>query len=267
MLLINVLSSIRCHRLLLWEMTKRDISAKYKGSYLGIFWAILMPLGTLSVYSYVFGTVFNSRWSMAGKADVPFPIVLFAGLIVFNFFAECVNRAPTLVTSSPNLVKKSVFPVVILPWMATFTAFINSLISVSILLVSQLIFIGHIPVTALLFPIVLLPVALVALGVGWFLASLGVYVRDIAQMVGLVTTTLLFLTPIFYPPGRTPSTLDAFTSINPLATQVQSMRAILLWGEVPSLTSFATALVVGWAVAWLGLIWFTKTSDGFADVL
>ncbi|WP_082120859.1 ABC transporter permease [Dyella japonica] len=247
-------------------MTKRDISARYKGSYLGMLWAVLMPLAMLSIYSYVFGTVFKSRWS-AGDPQLPFPIILYSGLIVFNFLAECVNRAPTLVTLSPNLVKKTVFPIVILPWMAMITATINSIISVAILLVGEWLLVGHVPVTALLFPFVLLPVALVALGTGWFLSSLGVYVRDIAQLVGLLTTALLFLTPIFYPPLGTPGALRAFADFNPLATQVQSMRDVLLWGQLPSLTSFVVAMLVGWAVAWFGLVWFSRTSDGFADVL
>lgn len=263
----SVFDPLRRHRLLLWEMTKRDISSRYKGSHLGIFWAVLMPLAMLSIYSYVFGTVFKSRWSTAGEAELPFPIVLFSGLIVFNFLAECVNRAPTLVTVSPNLVKKTVFPIAILPWMAMITATINSFISVAILLVGEWLIVGHVPVTALLFPFVLLPVALVALGAGWFLSSLGVYVRDIAQLVGLLTTALLFLTPIFYPPHGAPGALHAFADMNPLATQVQSMREVLLWGQLPSLTSFVVAILVGWAVAWFGLVWFSKTSDGFADVL
>lgn len=263
----SVFDPLRRHRLLLWEMTKRDISARYKGSHLGMFWAVLMPLAMLSIYSYVFGTVFKSRWNLSGEAELPFPIVLFSGLIVFNFLAECVNRAPTLVTFSPNLVKKTVFPIAILPWMAMITATINSFISVAILLVGEWLIVGHVPVTALLFPFVLMPVALVALGIGWFLSSLGVYVRDIAQLVGLLTTALLFLTPIFYPPHGAPGALHAFTDINPLATQVQSMREVLLWGQVPSLPSFAVALLVGWAVAWFGLVWFSNTSDGFADVL
>ncbi|WP_089340273.1 ABC transporter permease [Burkholderia singularis] len=263
----KVFSPLRLYRSLLWEMTKRDLSARYKGSYFGIFWAFLMPLAMLGIYSYVFGVVFASRWNAEGRQSVAFPIVLFAGLIVFNFLAECINRAPSLVTASPNLVKKSIFPLVILPWMAVFTATINAFISVAILLVGEWALVGHIPPTAVLFPLVLIPVALVALGIGWFLASLGVYVRDIAQLVGLVTTALLFLTPIFYPPQNAPGAIRTLSQFNPLAAQVQSMREVLLWGAVPSPVMYFVSIVVGWLVAWLGLIWFTRTSEGFADVL
>ena len=230
-------------------------------------WAVLLPLAMLGIYSYVFGAVFKSRWDEPGASAFPFPLVLFAGLIVFNFFAECVSRAPTLVTTSPNLVKKSVFPLEILPWMTVFTAAINSSISAAILLIGEWLWTGYVPITALLFPLVLMPVALVALGAGWFLASLGVYVRDIAQLVGLVTTALLFFTPIFYPPTGIPEALRGFAAFNPLAEQVQSMRDVLLWGRVPNIPAFLTARAVGWVFAWIGFLWFSNTSDGFADVL
>ncbi|WP_157123153.1 ABC transporter permease [Pandoraea oxalativorans] len=254
-------------RHLLWEMTKRDLSSRYKGARLGMLWAVLLPLAMLGVYSYVFGVVFKSRWGAAGASDFPFPLVLFAGLIVFNFFAECVNRAPTLVSSSPNLVKKSVFPLEILPWMTVLTAGINSSISIAILLIGEWLWVGHVPLTAVLFPLMLLPVAFVALGVSWFLASLGVYVRDVAQLVGLGMTASLFFTPIFYPPTSVPEALRGFTAMNPLAAQVQSMRDVLLWGRLPGIAAFLTALLVGWGAAWMGWIWFSHTSDGFADVL
>ncbi|MBI0326198.1 ABC transporter permease [Burkholderia plantarii] len=265
---IKVFSALlRTRRHLLWEMTKRDLASRYRGSHLGMFWAILLPLAMLVIYSYVFGAVFKSRWENSNNADVPFPLVLFAGLIVFNFFAECLNRAPTLVSSSPNFVKKAIFPLEILPWMAVLTAAINSAISVAILLASEWFWIGHIPLTAVLFPLVLVPVAFVALGAGWFLASLGVYVRDIAQLVGLVTTALLFFTPIFYPPTNIPVALRSLATLNPMAVEVQAMRDVLLWGRMPDPATFLLALLAGWVTAWLGLIWFSSTSDGFADVL
>jgi lipopolysaccharide transport system permease protein len=263
----KIFTAAQRHWNLLWEMTKRDLSSRYKGSNLGLLWAVLLPLAMLGIYSYVFGTVFKSRWGSPDTAKLPFTLVLFAGLIVFNFLSECVNRAPTLVSNSPNLVKKSIFPLEILPWMTVFTATINTSISVAILLIGEWLWTGQVPLTALLFPLILIPVALTALGVGWFLSSIGVYVRDVAQIVGLVMTALLFLTPIFYPPTNVPEALHGFTNLNPLATQVQSMRDALIWGHMPDIYTFLIALLVGWLVAWLGFIWFSSTSDGFADVL
>lgn len=252
---------------LLWEMTKRDLALRFKGSHLGMLWSVLMPLAMLGIYSYVFGEIFKSRWNESTQSDIPFPIVLFAGLIAFNFLAECVNRAPTLVTSSPNLVKKSVFPLQILPWMAVLTAGVGTVISVTVLLLGEWLVVGRVPLTAALFPLVLVPLGFFALGAGWFLASLGVYVRDIAQVVGLGTTALLFLTPIFYPPTGVPAPLRGFVALNPIAAQVEWMRDILLWGRLPDLPSYLGMLLAGWIAAWLGLLWFTGTSDGFADVL
>jgi lipopolysaccharide transport system permease protein len=263
----DVFLPLKAHHSLLWEMTKRDIATKYRGSYLGILWSVLMPLAMLCIYSYVFGWVFKSRWGNAHTNVLEFPIVLFAGLIVFNLLAECINRAPSLVTSSPNLVKKVVFPLIILPWMALLTASINALISMTLLLIGEWLVMGNVPLTALLFPVALIPVGLVALGLSWILASIGVFVRDLAQIVTLLTTALLFLTPIFYPPHSTPSALSGFMAWNPLSSQVQAMREITLWGTLPDPLSFVIATLVGWCIAWLGLIWFSKTYEGFADVL
>lgn len=263
----DVFAPLKKHRSLLWEMTKRDIAAKYKGSFLGILWSVLMPLAMLAIYSYVFGWVFKSRWGNGATNGLEFPIVLFAGLIVFNLLAECVNRAPTLVTSSPNLVKKVVFPLTILPWMALLTASINALISTVVLLIGQWLVLGSVPLTALLFPLALIPVGLVALGLSWFLASVGVFVRDLAQIVSLLTTALLFLTPIFYPPQATPTALSALSEWNPLSLQVQAMRDVTLWGVLPDPMAFGIAVLIAWSLAWLGLIWFSKTHEGFADVL
>jgi lipopolysaccharide transport system permease protein len=171
------------------------------------------------------------------------------------------------VTNSPNLVKKSVFPLEILPWMTVLAASVNALISVTILLIGEWLWLGQVPLTAVFFPLVLLPVALVALGAGWFLAALGVYVRDVAQLAGLVTTALLFFTPIFYPPAGVPEALRGLTAFNPLAALVQSMREVLLWGRIPDALPFLISLFIGWVSAWMGLLWFSSTSDGFADVL
>lgn len=248
-------------------MAKRDVAARYKGSYLGILWSILMPLAMLCIYSYVFGWVFGSRWNQTDSNVLAFPIMLFAGLIVFNLLAECINRAPTLVSGSPNLVKKTVFPLSILPWMALITAAVNALISFAILLAGEWLVMGSVPWTAILFPFALVPVGLVALGLGWLLASLGVYLRDLAQVAGLLTTALLFLTPIFYPPHSTPAALHGLMAWNPLASQVESVRGIAIRGVLPDPADFMVAVLLGWGIAWLGLIWFTKTHEGFADVL
>ena len=255
------------HRYLLQELVRRDLSSKYKGAYLGAIWDFLVPLLMLFIYSYVFGYIFSSRWSGAEQSDVPYPIMLFSGLIVFNFLAECINRAPSLVLNSPNLVKKTVFPLHLLPWMAVCTSLVNALVSVGILLVSIFIFMGGLPLTAVLFPLVLLPVLFLSLGASWILASLGVYVRDVAQVVGLITAGLLFLTPIFYPQTAVPQELVWIMYFNPLAPAVQGMREVLIWGQLPDVGVYLISLISSWVFAGLGLAWFQSTSEGFADVV
>ena len=252
---------------LLKEMTRRDIASRYRGSRLGMLWSLLLPLGTLGIYAHVFGAIFRSRWTEPGTAHVPFPIVLFAGLIVFGFFSECVNRAPTLVTSVPNLVKKSVFPLEILPWVTVLTAAAGASVNVAILLLGHWWLGGNVPLTAALFPLVLLPTALFAVGAGWILSSLGVYIRDIAQVIGLATTALLFLSPIFYPRTAIPESARGIAAWNPIAAQVEAMRDVLLWGRMPDPMTYTIAIIAGWLFAWLGLAWFTRSSEGFADVL
>jgi lipopolysaccharide transport system permease protein len=234
----------------------------------------------LAVYTFVFGIVFRARWGSAtstagvgeavGAAEpstVGFAIVLFAGLIVFQLFAEVINRAPTLVLVNTNYVKKVVFPLQILPVVALGSALFHAAVSVVVLFGFMLVVHGGIPLTALLWPIVLAPFCLMILGLAWFLAALGVYYRDIGQFLGTLVTALMFLSPIFFPLSALPPWLRHWVALNPVSLPVEQTRDVLIFGRVPDLLSLAVYAAVALAIATVGYAWFQKIRKGFADVM
>lgn len=251
------------------SLIRREVAGRYRGSALGIVWSLLTPLFMLAVYTFIFGTVFKARWTGAGDntSVAEFAIILFAGLIVFQLFAEVVNRAPGLILANQNYVKKIVFPLQILVPVALGSALFHAAVSFLVLFVFILVTYGAIPWTALLLPIVLAPFCLMILGIGWLLASLGTYVRDIGQVLGPIVTALMFLSPIFFPLSALPEWLQPWLTLNPIALPVTQTRDILVFARLPDFAALGLYALVATAVAWLGYIWFQKTRKGFADVL
>ena len=256
------------HRGLIVSLTKREIVGRYKGSALGIFWSLLTPLLMLTVFTAVFGDIFQARWGNsenAGRLD--FAAALFTGLLIYNFFSECLSKAPLIVLSQPNYVKKVVFPLEILAVVTVNAALFHLLVAYVILL--ALVFFSAWPLgsTALLAPLVFLPFFLLVQGLCWLLAALGVYLRDVTQLIAPALTALLFLSPIFYPLSSVPPRLSWLLMLNPITFIVEQMRAVLLHGQVPDWQGLGVYLLIGVATAWLGLAFFQKTRKGFADVL
>lgn len=255
-------------RSLILQFTRREIEGRYRGSYLGILWSLAQPLFMLTVYTIVFGVVFQSRWPQARTQSLSeFALIVFCGLTAFNLFSECIGRAPALVTSVPNYVKKVVFPLEILPVTALGAALFHLAISLLVLVLAQLVLLGAPPWTILLLPVVTLPAIFLSLGSMWFLASLGVFVRDIGQMIGLLVTALFFFTPIFYSIEVIPEPLRTFILYNPLASVVENYRRVLLWGALPSWPGLALWILATFIWMVLGYAWFMKTKKAFADVL
>lgn len=260
-------ASLRRNRGLVAALTKREVIGRYRGSFMGILWSFFNPVLMLVVYTFVFSVVFNARWSGGSESRVEFALVLFAGMIVFNFFSECVNRAPGLILANANYVKKVVFPLEILPFVSLGAAMFHLLISLAVWLLFYLIFFGTPHLTILLFPLVALPLTLFTLGASWILASLGVYLRDVGQVVGVLTTALLFLSPIFYPITALPAEYRNLLHLNPLTPIIEQTRQVLVWGKLPDFGFWTVATIVGGVIAWLGFAWFQRTRKGFADVL
>lgn len=265
--LLAMLCSLVQHRELLWELVKRDFIGRYKGSIMGVAWSMFHPLLMLAIYTVVFSVAFKVRWGTGEESKVAFAIVLFSGMIVHGFFAECLNRAPGMISSHANYVKKVVFPLEILGWMAICSALLHFIVSLSVLLIFCLL--AGVPVQSgvLLTPIVLLPLISLTLGLTWLFASFGVYLRDLSQGMGMVTTVALFLAPVFYPIEALPETYRAFIMWNPITLPIIQLRDLMLWGKPLQWGQWAASLAVGIAVCYIGYWWFQKTRRGFADVL
>ncbi len=255
------------NRALLAAMTRREIESRYRGSALGFFWSLATPLLTLAAYTFVFSVIFRVKWGASTAGHGEFALVAFAGLLVFTCFADCANRAPGLVLSQANLVKKVVFPVQILPAMVLLGALFQLAIATLVLLAIAAA-LGFTPtVTAIAFPAVLVPLILGILGITWSVSAAGVYFRDLGQAVGLVVTLMMFLIPIFYPASAVPEAFRPIITLNPLAILVEEARGVLLWGRWPDWGQLAWVNLLGWAVAWGGYVFFMKLRRGFSDVL
>ena len=182
---------------------------------MGLTWSFFNPLIMLTVYTFVFSVVFKARWSVAGEDKINFAIILFVGLIAYNLFAECINRAPGLILSNSNYVKKVVFPLEVLPSVALGSALFHAAVSLTVLLAAQLIINQRLPWTVVIFPVILLPLLLATMGFAWVLSALGVYVRDIGQVTTIFTTILMFLSPLFYPVSALPKAYEFLLQLNP----------------------------------------------------
>ena len=263
-----VFTSLWTNRELVFRLAWREIEARYRGSLLGLAWSVLNPLLMLSVYTIVFSMVFETRWGVStegGKAE--FAMILFAGMIVFSVLADSLNRAPGLIVENRSYVKKVVFPLEVLPWIALVGTLFNALVSVGVLLVAHVLLVGVPPWTCLLFPLTILPIVPLALGLSWIFASIGVYFRDLQQFIGNVTTMLLFVSPIFYPLSSVPPGLRRILVFNPITVIIEQTRGVMLFGEWPDFGLLGLYGIVAWGIAWLGLVWFSRTRKGFADVL
>ena len=249
-------------------MTKREVVSRYRGSILGLAWSLVNPILMLVIYTFVFSVAFKARWGAGSEeSKVDFAIILFVGLILYGIFAECLNRAPGLIISNVNYVKKVIFPLEILPWIALGSALFNSAVSLLVLLVSLVVLNHHLPWTAIFFPLVLLPLILATVGFMWFLAATGVYLRDIAQAVTVFTNLLMFMSPIFYPISVLPKDFQIWLQINPLSFIIEEGRKILIFGRILDWSAWAVYFLISLGIAWTGFWWFQKTRKGFADVI
>lgn len=263
----NAIRSIVVNRQLIYSLTKREVIGRYRGSAMGLFWSLFNPMMMLAVYTFVFSIVFKARWAGGSDSKTEFALVLFAGLIVFNLFAECINRAPGLILSNVNYVKKIIFPLEILPVVTFCSVAFHFLVSLGVWLIFHLFFFGVLQIEALLLPLVLVPLVLLVLGFSWLFASFGVYLRDISQVIGMITTVLMFLSPIFYPVSALPPEYQRAMQISPLVFVIEQTRNVLIWGMPMDWSLWLIWMIISLFLSWMGFAWFQKTRKGFADVL
>ena len=263
-----MVKSLWQHRALIRQMTVREVLGRYRGSFMGLAWSFFNPLLMLLVYTFVFTSVFHSRWAGAAGTDkTSFAIVLFIGMIVYAIFADNINRAPTLIISNTSYVKRVVFPLEILPVVGMGASVFHAIVSLLVWLLAYILLVGAPHFTALLLPLVILPFVVGILGVSWFLASVGVFMRDVNQTVGILTTALMFLAPVFYSIENLPPRFKPLVMANPATFIIVQARQVLVWGQAPDWFGLLMYSLVSLLVAWLGFWWFQKTRKGFSDVL
>lgn len=268
--LVDPLSPYRAlfrHLALVVQMARRDVVGRYRGSFIGLLWSFFNPLLMLIIYTFVFGVIFKSRWSGQVGGHFQFAIILFAGLNINSMFTECANRAPTLIVENTNFVKKVVFPLETLSWSAVGSALFHLLVSTLVLLIIEWLAIGPVPWTVVLFPVVVACFLPFVAGVVWLLASLGVFLRDFKQAIGVITTALMFLAPIMYPKEIIPAEFRNWMYLNPLTAIVEASRDVLVWGRQPAWGILGLYTILSVLFAWTAFAWFERSRKGFADVL
>jgi len=253
-------------RNLLKQLVVREIAQRYKGSALGLVWALIVPLSMLLVYTFVFRDVLGAKWPGA-ESGVDFALNLFSGLLVFNFFAEVLGRAPGLISEQPNLVKKVVFPLELLAWSSVLNSLFFAFVSLGVLFFGMVIFKGGLPLSSLSAVVALLIFTPFLVGLSWVIAALGVYVQDIKAIVSMIITPLMFLSPVFYPVTALPQAVQSVIVFNPVTLIIQAVRKGVLDGDWPLDTALLIHLCIGLLLFVAGFKLFRTLKRGFADVL
>lgn len=259
--------SLLKNRHLIITLIKRDVLGFYRGSTIGIFWSLIKPMIMLIVYTFVFSVVFKAKWSGGSGSQTEFALLLFTGLLIYNFFAECISKASDLILNNHNYVKKIIFPLEVLPWVLIGSALFHFMVSLSVWLIAYLFLFGLPHLTILYLPLILLPLILLTVGISWTLSALGVFLRDISQIISIILPVLMFLSPIFYPISSLPIKFQFLLNLNPLSPTIEIARDILFWGVPPNLETLYISLIISILTAWIGFIIFQKTRKGFADVI
>tara|TARA_R110000796_G_scaffold54365_1_gene127151 strand:+ start:7868 stop:8689 length:822 start_codon:yes stop_codon:yes gene_type:complete len=255
-------------RRLIYNLSKREVVGRYRGSFVGIFWSFLTPILLLTVFTFVFGEIFQARWGdrvQSGPLD--FAVALFAGLLIFNFFSECIGRAPTLIIANANYVKKVVFPLEVLTLVTLLAALFHLAAGYIILLILMTLSSWEFSWHMLLVPIIFAPFAILVLGLTWGLSAIGVYLRDIGQLIAPVLTAMMFLSPIFYPLSSVSDKFMWIYQLNPLTFVIEQVRAVMLQGVQPNWVGLGYYSLASLLIGYLGFVVFQKTRKGFADVL
>jgi lipopolysaccharide transport system permease protein len=265
---LGMVMNLWARRDLTRQFAMRFFHARYRGTYLGMAWAILLPLLMLAVFTFIFNFVFTARGADPTETRSQYAVWLFCGMVIYAIFSETVVRSCSLVLENPNYVTKVVFPLEILPAASLGSSLLFASFGMGLVLIGTAVFFGSVHWTLVLLPLVLLPLISLTLGVSWFLASLGVFIRDIGNVTSIIVGNLLFfLTPIFYRVEHLPEHLQGAAMLNPLAIIVAASRDVVVYGRVPNMTHLGLTTVISLATMQLGYAWFMKSKRGFADVL
>ena len=263
---VSLSRRIWIRRNVFWELVKRDVAGRYSGSFFGLLWSFFNPLLMLAVYTLSFRVFLGMRWpNMESGAD--FSLMIFCGMIVHSMLAECVMRAPGVIVSQANLVKRVVFPLAILPCVMVTSTLFNALLSLLVLLIFVLISRHAVHLTVLYLPLVYAPYVLLLYGVSWLMASLGVFIRDLTQLGSVISSVLMFLSPVFYPASNLHEPYRGWIALNPLTLMIEQTRQLVLFGQQPDWHALGIYTLASLAMLLFGYVWFQRTRDGFSDVL
>jgi len=262
-----IFASLVEHRFVVAQLSRRAILGRYRGTMLGLVWSLFTPLLLLAVYTFVFGTVLQIRWVDQGGGNLEFAAILFSGMLIHGILAECLTQASSLISANPQYVKKVVFPLEALAWVTVIGAFFQGLVSTCVLGIYLLFVNGTVPLTILFLPLPLFSLGLVCLGITWLVAATAVFLKDIAQVAGILTTILFFMAPILYPKTALPEQFQIFLYLNPITFVIEQFRDLALWGRPPNWAGLGIYTAAAFVFAWGSLAWFQKTRRGFADVL
>ncbi|MFK2893578.1 ABC transporter permease [Dyella flagellata] len=262
-----MISALTSQRSLTIELSKRDVLGRYRGATFGLLWSLISPFLTLSIYTFAFGSILKSRWPQTSNGAASFAMILFVGLIVHGFFAECLSRSATLITDNVNFVKRVIFPLEILPWSMVAGAIFHTLMNIIVFTVLHYFLDGHVSGLVLLFPVVMVPLILLAIGIGWIFAALGVYFRDISQVTGVISTAMFFLSSAMVPVSALPAAYQPIFRLNPITFIIDQARQVALWGNFPDWLGLFEYTLVSFMIMMLGFGMFQVARRGFADVL
>lgn len=256
------------NKLIIIQLLKRDLEAKYKGSLIGVAWSLVIPILLLIIYTFVFSVIFKAKWDIGDQdTENHFAIFLFVGLMVLNFFNEVINKSPTLITQNINFVKKVVFPLDILSVVSVLSALFQFFVSFIVLLVAIIILNGKVNVTIFFVPLVFLPLVILTVGLSWILSSLAVYLRDINPLISITTTLLMFLSPVFYPISAVPLGMQKFIMANPLTFIIEELRSVVIFGYFPNIIGLIFYYIFAILTFFVAYKFFNKIKRGFPDVI
>ena len=265
---VRLVADLVRSRYLIWQFLQRDISIRYRGTFFGLFWSFLSPLLMLAVYVFVFGFIFKSRFGVEhSESAFDFGLALFCGLNLFNLFAEVTLRSPTLILQYPNFVKKVVFPLEILPVVATGTAVFHCLVAFVPLAIGLAIARQQIPYTLFYIFLFLVPLVFLTCGASWILASAGVFFRDVQPVLTAAITILMFMSAVFFPLKAVPEQWRVWIGFNPMVHLIEGARGAIIWGAIPDWRAYLILLVGGLLVFFLGYFIFDRSKSAFADVV
>lgn len=253
---------------LILTLTRKEIVERYRGGILGFAWLLLYPLLILGIYTFVFSTILQIKWNTGqDQTNVNFALLLFIGLTIHMFLSEIILKSPNLILGNRDIVKKTPLPIEVFSISCLVTALFNLLLSLFAWLLFFIFFQGLPSMTILWMPVVLLPLVILGLGISLFMASLGVFFRDLNQISGLVVTALLFLAPVFYPLDAVPDQFRDIVYLNPITFIIEQIRAVAVHGVNIAIRGYLTYFAVSLFVLFLGFTWFRITKKLFNDAI